>query len=223
MRNETVRRADLSVASPDIHQIGGVDILVVLGKNIGVERSRQQIRRNPRHLSMESKFNVRAAGQIAAAGLVHDGIIFSSGHTAGKDVASEAFAMFGYYLDRFPKNTVPVVLEEGSFETSTNAKEVKNMLERPGREDATVGLITVGYHLDRAKKFFENYGVELAYWGASEDWVRQESQRHARLVSQAYTSDRVRMEEVQEQRRRIVQKFDRKGRIPQLLTRVTRG
>lgn len=215
--------------APDLREMGGVDILVVLGKNIGIGSAKRDIQKNPRHLSMESKFAVRAAAQLARQKLVKRAILFSGGHTAGEYTPSEAQAMFDYYFDHAPVKGPPVILEEKSIDTSTNAKEVgrklTNFMMRGDlglNFDSTIGVLTIGYHLERSLKYFDSYNIRVAWWGASEDLLSGESPRHAGLRSRFVGSTIYRREQAEEDKRLFVQTFDPKGWIPQAVLRFTR-
>lgn len=140
------------------------DAVVVLGKNIGVDYSPQRIRNTKGFLSPHSKINVIAAGDLYRAGLA-DKIIFSTGHTAGDDFPSEADAMERYLLEKYPE--IPeeaIILEENSLDTWENAKEVKKILAEGSMQN--VALLTVGFHLRRAKTLFESEGIQLAPFSA---------------------------------------------------------
>lgn len=139
------------------------DAIVVLGKNIGVDYPRARIRQTKGYLSPHSKLNVLAAGDLYAAGTT-DRIIFSSGHTSGKNYPSEADAMKRFLLERFPE--IPeeaIILEENSLDTWENAKEVKKVIKQNRFE--SVGLLTVEFHLERAAFLFASeriYAIPLS-------------------------------------------------------------
>jgi len=101
-------------------------ILVVLGKNIGVNSTRSDIQNDNFHLSTDSRLNVLAAGELCKPGMK---IIFSTGKTAGNDFPSEAEAMRKYFRIHFPdfpeKN---LVLGPNSKDTAGNAQEVAKIL-----------------------------------------------------------------------------------------------
>lgn len=128
------------------------DVLIVLGKNIGVNYPPSRIRKTNYFLSPHSKLNVLAAGDLFMAGKT-DRIIFSSGHTSGSAYPSEAEAMRDYLRQKFPE--IPedaVILEERSLDTWGNAKEVRKIIKQHGFQN--IGLLTVGFHLERAAFLF---------------------------------------------------------------------
>lgn len=153
---------DMSVAELEKRpEIPGekLDAIVVLGHNIGTDWGSDEIRRQRFHLSPHSRINVLAAGVLYRTGIA-DKIILSTGN-AGKDYPSEASAMKDQ-LKRIFKN-IPdsaIILEEESWDTRTNAKEVKRIMEKHGFEN--IGLITIGIaHLKRAIGLFEREGLTV--------------------------------------------------------------
>lgn len=223
---ELPSRTHECVRLSEIQRMGGVDVLVVLGKNIGVGSTKYDIRNNPRNLSMESKMAVRGALQLVENGLVNRALLFSGGYTAGSDISSEAQAMYDYYIDRVSGKSPHVILEENSIDTSSNAKYVRSTLEQMMergdlglRYDSRIGLVTAGFHLDRACRYFENYGIGLSWRGASEDLLALEGKRYGAFKGRYLSTNKVRAEELKEERRMFIQRFDPKGRIPQTLHR----
>jgi len=134
---------------------------LVLGKNWASKGD------NP-ELSIASKVSAIAGGYLAAESQ-SPVILFSGGRTAGASNPSEARAMFDYannYLfggNGFPKE---VLLEEDSLTTEENLRGINRLI---GTDPTT--LVTVGYHLSRAKRIFENGGYVVSPF-ASEDIVQ---------------------------------------------------
>jgi len=136
-----------------------LDALIVLGHNLGVGWKGEDIRRVSDHLSTHSKINILAAGILFKNG-VADKIILSSGHTAGKEIESEAQAMKNFLKARFPE--IPdesIILEEKSVDTAGNAEESIKVVNKEKFLD--VGLISTKDHLKNASILFRNYGLEI--------------------------------------------------------------
>lgn len=194
------------------------DLLIVLGKNIGIGSSPEDIRARHDHLSRESRINAIAAGELWAPGT---DILFSTGQTAGSDTLSEAEAMKSFFKKLYPK--VPenyLLTEEKSIDTAGNAEEVAKMIAE--RRYKRIGLVTVGYHMHGAKTLFNNYGVNIAYTFEAEDAMRTRS-RHYDTYAQGWAqSDRVKQEEKKEFVRRVILPIDRKGKLLRLVTTKTR-
>ncbi|HZQ29845.1 MAG TPA: hypothetical protein VFA93_02085 [Patescibacteria group bacterium] len=81
-----------------------LDAIVVLGKNIGVDWTKDTIRKQRFHLSPHARISVDAAGLLYKAGFA-ERIIFSTGKTADSDIPSEA-ALMKLHLQRIFK-TIP--------------------------------------------------------------------------------------------------------------------
>lgn len=142
------------------------DALIVLGKNIGVEWTAQDIERQRFHLSPHSRINTLVSGLLYQAGVI-DKIIFSTGTTGGSN-KSEADLMADHLQRIFPD--IPdeaIILEDLSWDTNTNARVTKNLLRDYKLKN--VALMTVGFHLERAVYLFERAGVLPRYYISSED------------------------------------------------------
>ncbi len=136
-----------------------VDALIVLGRNFQPGFKRRTLADQRFHLSPGSRINTLAAGLICKAGLA-DTLIFSTGHTAGSNVPSEARAMKDH-LQRIFKD-IPdeaIILEETSVDTEGNAKEVKKIIDRHP-EFKTFGLLADTSHLERTP-LFERVGIQV--------------------------------------------------------------
>ena len=198
----------------------GPDLLVVLGKNIGVGATPEEIRRKPHHLSPESRMNVLAAGALWSPEV---DVLFSTGQTAGSDTPSEASAMKRYFMHRYPH--IPesrLLTEEQSIDTAGNAEEVARMLVERGQPYKRIGLVTVGYHLDNAVKLFANYGVPVADKYAAEVEVRRIHPVLGRYVRLWSESERVISEYRRERVRSLLLPIDRKGKLLRQVTARTR-
>jgi uncharacterized SAM-binding protein YcdF (DUF218 family) len=110
-------------------------LLIVLGKNIGVDSSPEDIRRDNYHLSRESRLNALAAGNLYRPGMK---ILFSTG---GEGVPAESSAMRDYLLSRFPDIPEEAIdLEDRSIDTAGNAEEVSKILRNEGELPESIGL-----------------------------------------------------------------------------------
>lgn len=201
---------------------GPMDALVVLGKNIseGIGDSPEDIRASRSKLSLESEINAIAAGMLYSTGACRK-IIFSTGHTAGPEVPSEARAMKDYMLRHFPDiSEEAVILEEESINTKQNAQEVSKIVGKHQFEH--VGLLTVGYHLPRSFNEFQRAGVEVEQKFAAEDVLQLRSRRHQELIDRWHQSELVRKETNKERIARLLLKIDPSGRLIDAITSRTR-
>jgi uncharacterized SAM-binding protein YcdF (DUF218 family) len=129
--------------------------------------------------------------------------------------------MKGYFMTRYPEIPESYLdTEETSIDTAGNAEEVAKMLE--GLPYKRIGLVTVGFHLDNAAKLFRNYGVAIDDKHASEEVVSEIHPVFGRYVKLWSASDRVASEYRKERIRSLMLPIDRKGRIPRLVTTLSR-
>jgi uncharacterized SAM-binding protein YcdF (DUF218 family) len=151
-----------------------MNYIVVLGKGIEVLRDGKV---EPR---VETKLNVLAAYVLYEDG-VGDKIIFSGGHTKGKDRPSEAIAMLDYLRSYAPKfKNENIILEENSIDTAGNAYEVGKLIDK----NSKVILLTTGYHLQRSKQLFKNYAVKVDSSYSSGKVLEQASPRFDFILKQ---------------------------------------
>jgi uncharacterized SAM-binding protein YcdF (DUF218 family) len=197
------------------------DLLIVLGKNIGVRSSPEDIRNHPDHLSNESRMSVVAAGLLYEPGIQ---LLFSGGHTAGEDVPTEAEAMRDFLFTHFPD--IPeeaVLLENNSIDTASNAEEVISMLTRPGSKHYQhINLLTVGYHLPGAQKIFDNFGVPIEQGVASETVISKLSADQEAFVEQWSHSRKVKLEKAKEAFRGLLLTVDPDGKMLRQITQKSR-
>jgi uncharacterized SAM-binding protein YcdF (DUF218 family) len=192
--------------------------IVILGKNIGVGSSPRVIRRDNFHLSDETRINALAGGMLYQPNM---DIICSSGETSGPP--SEARAIKRYLHMHFPH--IPeehIILEEhkNSIDTAGNAQQVAKIVRAKGYK--SIGLVTVGYHLNNAATLFERYGVPIKQKVIAEDIVRDRSSRHERYIKYWEGTSRIKQEKKKEYIRKILLFFDRKGRLLRIITQITR-
>ena len=211
MRPETRARLEAELQ-------GKMDPLVVLGKNIGVDWTPERVRNQRFNLSPHSRINVLAAGIIYKAGLTGK-IIFSTGHTSGKNVPSEAEAMKRQLLRIFP--SIPdedVLLEEESLDTWTNASKFKRIQKDKGYKN--MGLLTVGFHLKRAEYLFERAGVDID-WVFKSDEILEESRQT--FVENYRKGELVRRETEREKAGLRLQRFPLSPQLLSIVTRISRN
>lgn len=190
------------------------DLLIVLGKNIGIRSSPDDIRSRPDHLSNESRMSVVAAGLLYQPGM-H--FAFSGGHTAGAKTPSEAAAMRDYFAYQFPY--VPqqaIMLEEASIDTASNAEEIIKLLSAcPEKRYEHIGLLTVGYHMSRANNIFKSVGLPIEQSFISENIIveRGIDQNARGFVERWSQSRKVKVEKAKESIGRLILKADSDGRL----------
>lgn len=145
-----------------------IDLLVVLGKQIGIRSTMDDIRKSPDHLSDASCINVLAAG-ILYEDHPKTHILFS-GNT--KALFPQAAASF--LFKHFPNIPSQAVLppHEDSRDTQSSAENIAKIV-RAG-DFAGTALVTVGYHAERAADEFDRSGVQLEAVVAAEDIVKND-------------------------------------------------
>lgn len=192
-------------------------LLIVLGKNIGVDSTAHDIRQRHDHLSIASRIIARAAGELWRPGM---DIIFSTGQTAGPDIISEAAAQCDYIKTYYPEiPRIHLLTEENSVDTASNAREIAKL---DLRRYKGIGLVTVGYHLENAKTLFENWGVKIDDPYVAEDIARNHSDYYRDFIDKWLASKTVRSEYRREVWRRKLLHVDPKGRSLNLITKLTR-
>lgn len=222
MGHETIPTHENSPHTPDA--------IIVLGKNIGVDSTHDDIRRDNFNLSQDSRISAIAAGMLAEKYPGVD-IIFSTGATT-KGLPSEARSMKKYMdahirdvMDQTVVGTNQVGLEERSKDTAGNAREVAEILKnRKDKVYQNIGLVSVGYHVGNAATYFRNYGVPIDMEIASEEILAARSPRHARFVEAWREKDRVQGEIKKEAiRTKLQSSIDRKGHLLRFITFFSRA
>lgn len=195
------------------------DLLIVLGKNIGVDSTVADIQANQWHLSVESRLNVLAVGELYQPGM-H--ILFSGGKTAGKDTPAEAEAMRSYFQRFSPEVPEEAVLtEEVSIDTASNADEVSKQLV--GASYKHIALLSVSYHVQNAATLFKRYGVDIETTFASDEVIKNRSPHHEAYAVAWSSLGRVRSERKKEAGRKVLlNTVDRKGKLLQEITKRSR-
>jgi uncharacterized SAM-binding protein YcdF (DUF218 family) len=196
-------------------------LLIVLGKNIGVDSSPEDIRRDNYHLSRESRLNALAAGNLYRPGMK---ILFSTGETAGEGVPAESSAMRDYLLSRFPDIPEEAIdLEDRSIDTAGNAEEVSRILRNEGELPDSIGLLTVGYHVPAAKKLFESYHVPVDQTFAAEEVLEARGSAYKEYIDAWRQTDRIKKEYTKEKIRNWLLHLDPKGKVLRQITQRSRS
>jgi len=172
------------------------DCVIVLGKNWEEYPDNKLLTaKKAIRLSVESKITSLAAGEMYNAGLVKK-VLFSTGHTAGPDFPSEAEAMKKFMKDKFTE--IPdkdIILEEKSFDTPTNAREVKKIIKKHGFKK--LALLTTKANMLRADKLFKHFGIKVDDF-YSEEETKKISSHYKKFVQEYSKSKRVKVEELKE-------------------------
>jgi uncharacterized SAM-binding protein YcdF (DUF218 family) len=173
---------------------------------------------NQKELTIESKITALFAS-ILLKQKIGQKIIFSGGFTKGKESKSEASKMYEFVLNyiQIPQNDI--YLEENSIDTAGNASEVKKYLDK----NSTVYLVSFGYHLKRAKRLFENYGIKVSGIFASEKILSKSLLVHKKLVKE-FGFKRKAIKLIKEIIfLTLVYSIDSKGKILRIISSRTRG
>ena len=195
--------------------------LEALEPDLRTRRPRPEVALGP--ISLESALNVIAAGKLYNRGLT-ERIIFSTGHTAGDDLPSEAEAMRYLLKEIYPE--IPdsaIILEERSKDTSGNAEEVNKIIRLNNFKP--VGLVDVGFHLKNAVTLFRRYGVEIAdvHCFASEKMVATRA-KDPNLFPDKYNNHPIVKKEKLKETIRIIllNTIDRNGKLLRKVAKLTR-
>lgn len=220
--NETIPFMNISKEASASHEISrNFDCIIVLGKNIGIDSTRERIAQDNFNLSTDSRISALAAGMLYKPGTK---LIFSTGKTAGQDIPSEAEAMKNYMIRKFPD--IPeedCILEENSIDTAGNAEQVASVVGSYGMK--RFRLVTVGYHLRNSLKLFERYGISISEGIASEQVIKSRSSHHSHYVDERWSkSKRVKKERRKETIRSVLlSTIDPRGKTLRQLTQRQRG
>lgn len=197
------------------------DCVIVLGKNWEEYPDNNfSDDKKPIELSVESKITSLAAGEMYSTGLVKK-ILFSTGHTAGPNFPSEAEEMKKFMKDKFPE--IPekdIILEEKSFDTPSNAREVKKILKKHNFKK--LALLTTKAHMLRADKLFKHFGIKVDDF-YSEEETKKISKHYKKFVKEYSKSKRAKVEELKELLLRQFLILDPQGKFLENITRRIRN
>lgn len=198
-------------------------ILVVLGKNW---ENHTQSDERAVTLSIDSQISALAAGWKFVKEKF-DYLIFSTGKTAGEDWPSEAQAMKDFLLKNLPKEKYflpeeKIILEEISFDTAGNAEEVGKIFVDRDWSNQEITLMTVGYHLPRARKLFFNFGAAFTYEANSYEEMAKMGCVYASLANKRKFSFGVKLEKIKEAFLLFFLIFDYHGKMIRKLAKKVR-
>ena len=171
---------------------------------------------NRKDLTVESKMTALAA-TVLYKHTTGSKIIFSGGFTKGKINGSEAKKMYEYSMVLLNIKNGDVILEQNSVDTVGNVEEVKKYLTK----DDNVTLVSFGFHLKRAKKLFERYGIKVAGSVASE-----------KILSENFYQDLIKNYNLKRKTIKLLREvillslvytIDNKGRLLRIISSKTRG
>lgn len=201
------------------------DVVVALGKNWRLPiMKEEQI-----HLSLESKMTTLAAAYLYLSGRVKN-ILFSTGHTAGKNMNDQLFPtesnqMYAFLRRYFPESAIPdtaIFLEEHSFDTAGNAEEVNKIVAE--QRFKSICVLTVGFHLARSEQVFKNYGVSVSKFFSSQKILQEKDPRYIPFIRKYFWSKRHFREIARESIGfLLVKTFDRRGMFLRKITTQTRN
>lgn len=187
-------------------------VIVVLGKYWRLDGS---------DLSLESKLNALAALVLYRRLQPPPVLLFSGGHTAGRDRPAESEAMRTYLLRhdlQVPDGAI--LLETESIDTAQNADFVARILQ--GQGVASVDLLTVRAHAAGARRIFAAYGVRVDRVHAAEDVLAMRSSHHLGFIRRYARSPRVLAQWAQEAVRSVLLLVDPRGERLRRVTRLMR-
>ncbi len=193
------------------------DLLIVLGKNLGVEWNVERVRDDPDLLSDDSRLNIEAAGELWIPGRL---LLLSGGRTIGPDFPSQPEAAQTYLRRECPDIPLhDIRLDETGFDTAASAETIARQVRTSTLKARHIGLISVGYHVENAGRLFRNYGAPIESLIAAEDIVAERSAEDAERIADWRELPRVQEEEKRERIRGIILHVDRKGKLIRTLTR----
>ncbi len=195
------------------------DAAIILGKNWRSYISPQD---DPSdlELSVESKMSALAGAEMLKAELTGK-IIISGGKTAGQHLPSETAAMKDYILHMHPEISADSIqVEESSLDTHENADRVLEITQKYNLN--TLALVTVGYHLDRAQRIFENHDVST-FPISSEKFLLGRSSHYERFIENFNGSSHVTLEKTREWLLKNLLIIDPKGKMIAKVTKRFRG
>jgi uncharacterized SAM-binding protein YcdF (DUF218 family) len=190
-----------------------MDYIVALGNGMMILKDKVL------DLTPESKITALSAGILYKEGKAKK-IIFSGGYTKGRNKESEAKKMSDLMKNKFPEILeVDIILEENSLDTAGNAFEVKRILPINSR----IILLSLAYHLKRAKINFRNYNLDLEQTFASDDVLNKMFPMYDEFLKK-YTLKRRILRLIWEILcLSFIYTIDPKGKILRILTSRTRG
>lgn len=174
--------------------------------------------------SLETRIAALAAGIAYTQGFTKK-IVFTGGMTGPQSEAQLMRNRLRYLFRDIPDEDV--LLEPTSLDTTENAIQVKQLLERYNIHSHTAALATNEFHLPRAKEIFRRQGMEFARTYSTELLIRDtpgipHGTLLRPLMDTYLRSRRVRVTKLSEYVLKTLLTFDRQGRIPRALAHILR-
>jgi len=201
------------------------DLIIALGKNLGVEWDQERVLKTPHLLSQDSEITTIAAGEL----YLHDKmdgelyiparlVLVSGGKTLGPNKPSQSAAAKKFMLERYPD--IPprhILVDEDGFDTAASAEKMRDV--QISRFYKHIGLLSVGYHVVNSAILFENYGVSIESAICSENIYAEKNKENAEEIEHWRSQGRIKRETKREGVRGVaVRTIDKKGRLLRRLT-----
>jgi uncharacterized SAM-binding protein YcdF (DUF218 family) len=202
--------------TPEMENLPDYQALIVLGGGYSEETDPKS---GLKRLILNQDTRVRAtASGILVEALNIPEVIYTGGKIAGPNNPSVAAAMYEYAKRLYPDlEDRKVVLEGESWDTSTNAEYVSEILAQENITGSTI-LLSSGYHLPRADNFFLQRGIDATPM-AAEEIVATRSPHHKKYIEKKLASLGNLKAEVMETILRSMLIFDPTGKIPRDMTK----
>jgi len=192
------------------------DYLIGIGENI---RAGSNIRKSSDFLNNLTKEVALVCGNLYLSG-DFEKIIFSSGHTSGLDIPSEAQAMKSYMLSKIP-NIAPVdiLLEDKSLDTPTNALEISKLIKE---KSARIAVVAPMLHKKRVLELLKTFNVNTQKFYDTDTYYPMYYPEAKEQVEKSRKSIPIKIELIKEAILNYELKFDQKGKIPTFITHILR-
>lgn len=141
----------------------------------------------PYHLSLDSKINTRAAGELYVPGRK---ILLSGGKTIGEGFPSQPEAAKIFLMDVY--SDIPeedILIDNEGFDTAKSAEYLEGLAEQGTFKH--FGIVTTGFHLLYTYPLFKQFGSPDMSLIASEDIVGEIDDHFARIIKIWADSKRV--------------------------------
>jgi hypothetical protein len=163
----------------------------------------------PYHLSLDSKINTRAAGELYTPGRK---ILLSGGKTIGEGFPSQPEAAKTFLMDVYPD--IPeddILIDDEGFDTAKSAEYLEGLAKKGIFNH--FGIVTVDFHLLYTYPLLKQFGSPDMSLIASEDIVGEIDDQFAKIIKIWKDSKRV-AKEVD---------YARYNRLPKVLTTDVQG
>jgi uncharacterized SAM-binding protein YcdF (DUF218 family) len=180
--------------------------LIVLGKGFVRDDISGKVR-----LSIESQLAALAAAALYEDELINHAI-FCGGQTAGKHHLSEAESMLELAVQNgFPRDEY--LLEKHSLDTHQNAENLGKLIDVVDglRRTDYFHLLSVSFHLPRAKEIFRRHGFAHMNTYASDEILIESRSAGGQMAAMYRKSWRFTSERMKERISRLIQRLDPEG------------